>query len=160
MVERDQEVDGAGAGGDREVLHPSLGQVAGARSLVVLVDGPQVWLEVLGQRLRVFEADPFGVVLDEEVERIDHLEVGDQADGDGQAAGAGREHQQGEEVAERVLLPVDEVIVGFDVQRVRLDRGTRMRRGPEPDDVGKHLHQAVERVAGAMLQRHLDSHRT
>ncbi len=145
-------------GCDREVLHPRLRQLAGARALVALVDRPQVGLEVLGQRLRVLPADVLGVLLDEEVERVDHLEVGDQADGDGEAAGAGREHQAGQEVAERVLLPVDEVVGWFDLERVGLDRGTRVRRGTQPDDVWKDLHQSVERVAGAMLQRHLDTH--
>ena len=38
MVERDQEVDGAGAGPHREVLHPRLRQVARTGSLVGLVD--------------------------------------------------------------------------------------------------------------------------
>ena len=69
-----------------------------------------------------------------------------------------REHQPGQEVAERVLLPVDEVVGGFDLQRVGLDRGARVRRRAQPDDVRMHLHQPVERVAGAMLQRHLDTH--
>ena len=68
------------------------------------------------------------------------------------------EDQPGEEVAERVLLPVDEVVAGLDLQRVRLDRGPRVRRRAQPDDVRIHLHQPVERVAGAMLQRHLDTH--
>jgi hypothetical protein len=33
-----------------------------------------------------------------------------------------------------------------------------MRRRAQPNDVGMHLHQPIERVAGAMLQRHLDAH--
>ena len=114
-VERDEEVDGAGARRDGEVLHPRLGEFAGPGTLAVLVDRPQIGLEVLGERLRVLEADLFGVLLDEEVERVDHLQVGDQADGDGQAAGAGRKHQPGQEIAECVLLPVDEVVGGFDL---------------------------------------------
>ena len=145
-------------GGDGEVLHPRLDEVAGPRAFAVLVDRPQVGLEVFGERLGIFEADLFGPVLDEEVERVDHLHVGDQPDGDGQAAGTVREHQAGQEIAERVLLPVDEVIGRLDLQRIGLDRGARVRRGAQPNDVGIHLHQPIERVAGAMLQRHLDAH--
>ena len=47
---------------------------------------------------------------------------------------------------------------GSTSQRVRLDRRSRVRRRPQPDDVRVHLDQPVERVAGAMLQRHFDSH--
>ena len=157
-VERDQEVDGARAGCDREVLHPGLGEVTGARALAFLVHRAQIGLEVFGQRLGVFEADMFGPVLDEEVERVDDLHVGDQADGDGQAARPGREDQPRHEVAESVLLPVDEVVAGLDLQRVGLDRGARVRSRAQPHDMRIHLHQPIERVAGAMLQRHLDAH--
>ena len=137
----------------------SCDELAGPGALAVLVDRPQIGLEVLQQRLRVLEADVLGAVLDEEVERVDHLQVGDQPDGDGQAAGAVGKDQAGQEVAERVLLPVDEVVGRFDLQRVGLDRGARVRRRTQPDDVRMDLYQSVERVAGAMLQRHLDTHR-
>jgi len=50
-VERDKEVDGAGAGGDGEVIHPRRSQIAGPRALVILVDRAQIWLEVFGERL-------------------------------------------------------------------------------------------------------------
>ena len=115
-------------GGDEEVLHPRLGEVARPGVLAGLVHRPQIGLEVLGERLGVGEADLFGVLLDEEVERIDHLHVGDQADGDRQAAGPRRKDEPGHEVAERVLLPVDEVVCGLDGQRVGLDRRARVWR--------------------------------
>ena len=54
-VERDQEVDGAGAGRDGEVVHPRLSEIAGPRAFVALVDRPQIGLEVFGERLWVFE---------------------------------------------------------------------------------------------------------
>ena len=55
-VERHQKVDGAGARDEGEVVHPRLGEVTWARALTVLVDQPQVGLEILSQRLRVLEA--------------------------------------------------------------------------------------------------------
>ena len=137
----------------------ALDEVARPRRLVGLVHGPQVGLEVLGESLGVCEADLLGVLLDEEVERIDHLQVGDQADGDRQAAGAVRKNEPGKEIAEGILLPVDEVVGGLDGQRVSLDRRARVWRRAQPDDVRMHLHQPIERVAGAMLQRHFDAHR-
>ena len=124
-VELDQEVDRAGALRHREVAHPRLHQLAGARPGAVLVDGSQIRLEVIGQRLGIAEPGGrpgFGPVLDEEVERVDHLEVGDEPDGDGQLARRIREGQSADEVADRVLLPVDEVVGRLDPQRVGLDR--------------------------------------
>ena len=99
-----------------------------------------------------------GVILDEEVERVDHFQVCDQPDGDGQTSRTRREDQPGHEVAEGVLLPVDEVIGRFDLQRVSLDRCARVRRRTQPDDVRIDLYESVECVAGAVLQRHLDTH--
>jgi hypothetical protein len=43
-IERDQEVDGAGAQRDREVLDPRLGEVTWPRTVAVLVDRTQVGL--------------------------------------------------------------------------------------------------------------------
>ena len=43
-----------------------------------LVDRPQVRLEVAGQVGRVGEPVVLGVLLDEEVERVDHGQIGDQ----------------------------------------------------------------------------------
>ena len=157
-VERDQEVDGAGPRGDREILDPRRGEFTRAGSLGDVVDRLQVRLEVVGQRFGIGEADLLGIFLDEEVERVDHLQICDQADRDGQCAGPGRKDQPGEEVPEGVLLPVHEVVGGLHLHRVGLDRSARMRRGPEPDHMRIDLDEAVERVAGAMLQGHLDTH--
>ncbi len=161
VVEGDQEVDGAGAVGHREVAHPGPHELAGPRPFAVLVDRAQVRLEVLGQRLGV--AHPAGgpgldPVLDEEVERVDHLEVGDEPDGDAQPLRGIREDQPGKEIADRVLLPVDEVIVGFDAQRVGLDGCSGVGRRAQPHDVRKHPDRPVKGVAGAVLQRNFDAH--
>ncbi len=110
-------------GATEKLRHPRLDEVAGSGSLAIFVDRSQIGLEVFCERLGVGEPGLFGVFLDEEVERVDHLHVGDEADGDGQAARPVRKDQPGKEVAEGVLLPVDEVVGGFDHERVGLDRG-------------------------------------
>ncbi|GLD03046.1 hypothetical protein Mkiyose1088_49120 [Mycobacterium kiyosense] len=161
MVERDEEVDGAGARGDGEVAHPGLHEFAWPGPVVLLVDGPHERFQVGGQGFGVDEPlrrPRFGPVLDEEVERVDHLEIGDQPDGDGELAGGFREDQPRQEVAQRVLLPVDEVLGRFDPQRIRLDRGARMRRRTQPHDVRIHLDQLVKGVTGAVLQCNFDAH--
>ena len=75
-------------------------------------------------------------LLDEEVERVDDGEVGDQVDGDGELVGRLGEHEAGQVVAERVLLPVDEMLGGRDRQRVGEDGSATVGRRPQAHDVG------------------------
>ncbi len=44
----------------------------------------------------------------------------------------------GEEIAERVLLPVDEMLFGFNRLRIAENGGPAMGRRPEPDDLRAH----------------------
>ena len=71
--------------------------------------GQQVGREVRPQRRLVAERHGLGVLLEEEVERVDDRHLGDQVDDDVQLGGALREDQPGQVVAVGVLLPVDEV---------------------------------------------------
>ncbi len=160
-VERDQQVDGASALGHREGSHPGPDQLAGARPVAGLIDGPQVRLQVVGDRLGVGQSaggPRLGPVLDEEVERIDDLQVGNESDGDGQPPHGIRKHQPRKEVAHRVLLPVDEVRVRLDAQRVGLDGRAAVGRRAQPHDVRIHPDQPIKGVAGAVLQRNFDAH--
>ena len=121
-----------------------------AGTLFAVVDRSEIDVEVVPDLLRVGEGNGLGVVLDEEVEGIDHLHVGDQSDGDRKLTGAVGEHQPGQEVAECILLPVHEMIGRLDRQRVRLDRCAAVWRRPQPDDVRMYVHQPVEGVGGAV----------
>ena len=80
---------------------------------------PEVRLEVGGQLWLVAEREGLGGLLDEEVERVDDRQVGDQVDGDVEQLGWLGEDEPGHEVAERVLLPVDEVFARRDAEAVR-----------------------------------------
>jgi hypothetical protein len=99
-----------------EVAHPFGDEITRSGPFAGFVDGAQVRLEIIGQRLGIGEGHGLGPVLDEEVERVDDLEVGDEADVDAELAGAGGKHQPGQEITERVLLPVDEVVGRLDLQ--------------------------------------------
>jgi hypothetical protein len=88
----------------------------------------QVWLQVVGQTGRIAERVSLRVILDEEVERVDHLHVGDQSDRDVQLGSLAGKDRPGEVVAERVLLPIQEVLGRRDGQRVGLDGRPRVRR--------------------------------
>lgn len=120
---------------------------------------PEEDLEVAPQLGRIVEPVELGPLLDEEVERIDRGEVRDQTHGDPEGGRGFREHQARQIVAERVLLPVQEVLTGVDGERVRLDRCARVRRRTQADDVGVDLGRPVERVHRPMLEGNLDRHR-
>jgi hypothetical protein len=81
----------------------------------------EVWLEVGGELWRIAERVGLGIVLDKEVERIDHPQVRHQADSDVELARFAREDRARQIVAEGILLPVDEVISGRNRERVRLN---------------------------------------
>ena len=125
---------------------------------VALLDRPEVRRQVGRQRRLVVEGEALGVLLHEEVERVDHHQVGDQTDGDVELADLLGEDDPGQPVAERVLLPVEEVALRADRQRVGLDRRARVRRRPQPDDVRRDVDRVGEGVGGPMLERDLDRH--
>ena len=149
-VERAEEDDHRlpALGGGRQRRQPVVQQRAERRRRRV-----EIGLQVRPQIRRVGERVVLGVVLDEEVERVDHRHVRDQADGDLEFAGLAREDDPGQVVAEGVLLPVDEVIGRGDGQRIRLDGRPGVRCGSEPDDVRADADGPVEPVAGAMFDR-------
>ena len=126
--------------------------------VVAGVDGAQVRREVGRQRVLVGEREPLGVLLDEEVERVDRHQVRDQSDGDVEGLHLLGEDQAGQPVAEGVLLPVHEVVGRLHVQAVGLDRRAAVRRRPQPHHVRCHRHRLGEVVGGAVLQRDLDRH--
>ncbi|MEE2964526.1 MAG: hypothetical protein VX427_10330 [Acidobacteriota bacterium] len=72
--------------------------------------GPQI----LRQPLLVTEREFFGRRFEEEVERIDHRQLGDQVDLDRQLSREFGEHRPGQVVAVRILLPVQEMGRGLD----------------------------------------------
>ena len=76
----------------------------------------------------VAERDIFGVGLQEKIERIEHRHLGDQVDFDAQLVSLFREHQARQVIALRVLLPVDEMLLGQHLQRVGQYPRTAMGR--------------------------------
>ncbi len=110
-VQGREEVDG-----DRAALGLRRQLVLPGRRVLAVVDRSQVRRQVGRQRRLVGEREPLGVLLDEEVERVDHHQVGNQADGDVEDLDLLREDDPGQPVAERVLLPVEEVVLRADVE--------------------------------------------
>ena len=110
------------------------------------------------ERLLVVEGPGLRALLDEEVERVDHGHVGDEVDRRRQLIRLVRHHDAGEEVAERVLLPVDEMRLRRQRQRVAEDGRAAVRGGAQPDHVGPEPDEAVVPVLRAMRQGDVKRH--
>ena len=121
-------------------------------------DRPQIGLEVVSERGVIAEREGLGTRLDEEVEGVDDGQLGDQVDLDAELGRALGEHQPCQVVAERVLLPVEEVVLGCDLERVGRDRGPGVWRRPEPDHMRPDPDEPVEGVGGPVVEGHPDRH--
>ena len=119
---------------------------------------PQVRLEIERELRFVDERERLGRFLDEEVERVDHGQVGDEVDRDVEQLRRLRKHEPGHEVAERILLPVDEVLARRDAEAVRQNRRPAVRRGTQPDHLWMDLNGAVEAVRRAMFDADVNAH--
>ena len=119
--------------------------------------GAQVGLEVAPERGRVDEREVLGLLLEEEVERIDDRHVGDEVDLEHQLGRVLRKDEARLVVAERILLPVEEVRLRLDAQRVRDDRRAAVRRGAQANDVRRGADRPVVAVASRMVQRDADA---
>ena len=67
-------------------------------------------------------------------------------------------YQPRQEIAERVLLPVDEVVLGLDVQRVGEDRRAAVRRRAQADDLRPEACGPVVGVFRAVGKRDVKGH--
>ena len=114
--------------------------------------------EVGAQRLRIFERKDVGIGLDEEVERIDHLHVGDEVDSDRELLGLLRKDVAGDPVAVGVLLPVHEMLGGQHFERIALDGSAAVRRRPQPDHLRAEADRPVVAVAGDVVEADEERH--
>ena len=114
--------------------------------------------QITGQQVGIAKRERLGVVLHEEVERVDDGQVGHQVHGDVEFAHRLRENQSRNVISERILLPVQEQAGRFDAQRVRLDRRTRMGRRAEPDEVRTEHSRTLEPVGRPVFESDAGSH--
>ncbi len=106
----------------------------------------------------IFERDGLRVFLDEEVERVVDRHFGEHVDRDRKFVGRLREHQPRQIIAVRILLPVDEMVLGLDLQRIGQDRRAAMRGRPQADDLRPERHRAVIGIAGGVVEFRENGH--
>ena len=118
----------------------------------------QVWTQ-LCLELRVVDERPvLGAILDIKVEWIDHCHVGHEIDRDDEAVGLLGQHDAGAVVGEGVLLPIDEMQLGLEVERVAEDRGAAVRGRPQPDHLRCHSDHAVIVVGRPVRESDVECH--
>ena len=144
LVDLDEEID------DAFFIARNAGEKLGEQGTAFRVF--KIGQQFLLQLRRVGKREFLGVILDKKIEWIDHHHVGDDIDLDGQFGCRFREHQAGEEVTKRILLPVDEVFGRFDVQRIGKNGGAAMGGGFEPDGVRGHHDRAVVVVTRLVVE--------
>ena len=134
-IERDQKVDATDFFA-RDTVHVFLEQ--GRRRQLVQIGGQFVTFPIL-----IGERDFLGMRFEEEIEGIDHRHFGDQINLDTQFPGFFREDQTGQIVALRILLPVDEMLLGANFQGVREDARPGVRTRTQADYLRPQIDQAI-----------------
>ena len=119
----------------------------------------EVGRQLLFQLRLVFERPVARVFVDKKIERIDRGHVRHEIDRHLELVRLFGKDEPRQIIAERILLPVDEVVFRRDVQRVRQDRRARMRRGPEPHDLRAEGGEPVVDIFRAVGQRDVEGHR-
>ncbi len=114
--------------------------------------------QLLRERWRVLEWIVLGVGFDEEIERVDHRHVGGQVDDDVELVGGLGEHEPRDPVAVRILLPVEEILVRRDVQRIAEDGRPAMRCRAQPDFVRRQIDVPVEAIRRPVLKCDANGH--
>ncbi len=104
------------------------------------------------QRRFVGERKGFRVGFQEKVEGIDDGHLRDQIQLDGKVAHAFREHHASQVIALRVLLPVEEVRLRLDLQRIRGYGSAAVGRGPEANHLRGEVDEAIVMINGSMMQ--------
>ena len=106
----------------------------------------------------IAERPGFRFGFEEEVERVDGRHVGDEVHRDAEMGDFFREDDAGEEIALRVLLPVQEVAFGLDLERVGEDGRAGMRRRTQADGLWPQTHRLVVAIGGAVGQGDMKGH--
>ena len=152
LVELDQEVDRfAGIERDRaqEILEPRPDRLK-----------LEIGRKLVAQIRRIGERKYLRIRIDEEVERVEHLHVGQEVDRYRELRGLFGKHEPRQPIAVRVLLPVHEMIGRRDGERIARNARAAMRSRPQSDHLRAKADRTAVSIAGGVMQTDQDRHRT
>ena len=118
----------------------------------------EVGREVALLRALVGERKGFRVRLEEEVEGIEHRHLGDQVHLDAQLVRLLGEDVAREVVSLRILLPVDEMFGGRDLQRIGNDARAAVGRGPQAHHLWPERHEPVVAIVRYVIECDMYGH--
>src|SRR5215471_21645504 len=101
--------------------------------------------------LRILERKLSRIRLDKKIEGIDDLHVGHEIDRDSEFGGLLREHQTGEPIAMRILLPVLEMLGREHLEGIALDRRPAMGRRAQADHLRAKADRSIITIAGDVV---------
>src|ERR1035438_7845494 len=116
--------------------------------------------KVSSSRFVIGKWEVLGVRLQKEVERIEDRHLRYQIHFHQEFGGRFSENQTSEIVGLRVLLPVQEVVLGMNFERIGQDRCAAMGCWPQPDNLGSKLYETVVPILSFMIQCNLNRHRS
>ena len=96
--------------------------------------------------------------LEEKIERIINCHLDDQVNLDQKLRGPLWKNQARQVITERILLPIEEMLLGSDLHRITEHRSTAVWRRAQPYDLGRKLNQFAVGVAGAVVEGDADGH--
>ncbi len=140
LVEGDQEIDRAPGPAVRRHIGHRLHVIE--KDLVAFLDF-KIGRKLVGQAGIIGERVAPSRILEEKVERIEDLDLKHEVDLDAEIIRLFRKNNPRQIVAERVLLPVDEVPGRLDLERIGLDMGLGVRCRTKADDLGAQIDRAV-----------------
>ena len=115
--------------------------------------------EIVAQLVVVTEWKVVSVRFYEKVEGVDDFEIGKEVDGNRKLGGLFGEDVAGDPVPVRVLLPIHEMLLGFDLERVAQHPGPAMRRRTQPHNLRSKADRPVILVARDVVKTRDNSHR-
>ena len=115
-------------------------------------------LQVFCQTWFVCEWEFFAVFFNEEIERVDHRQICGQIDFDTETICLLRNDKTRQKVAEWVLLPVQEMSVGKNLERIVWHGSTAVRRRSQADHLRSERNTAVILVLGEVPQYDSNCH--
>ena len=107
----------------------------------------------------VLEWEVLRIVVEPEVERVQHRHLGDQVNRDLQLPRGFIEHQPSKIVGLRVLLPVDEMLSRLDPQRVRQDPCATMGRRTQTHHLRAQIDGTIVAVVRDVVERDMNRHK-